>query len=269
MYCVKVGVGKERARVRDYHSGFLPSYKPAFLYPSDSHLNWKPRLNDRGVKRFIVPGYVFLFQYAARSTLVAENEWKVIEAISDIHLSTLDPDTEQIVEGPLKEVNHLITQVDGDCIQISVDLLGVQRQYWLRVSLTSSAITERTTEIAIEKDRTMKQKTEYSQEQIAAMLERAEKIGIHAAANEYGIAWQTLTRMKQKAESGDLSAGTKKDIKKPKQKSSNAQSKKKASDVEKSKSELLVENAMLKERITKLEEKIKTFQKATKDLIED
>ena len=269
MYCVKVGVGKERARVRDYHSGFLPSYKPAFLYPPDSHMNWKPRLNDRGVKRFIVPGYVFLFQYAARSTLVAENEWKIIEAISDIHLSTLDPDTGQIVEGPLKEVNHLITQIDGDCIQLTVELLGVQRQYWLRVSLISSAVTESTIETTVEEDRTMKQKAEYTQEQISAMLKRAVDIGIHAAAKEYGIAWQTLMRMKQIAESGDLSAGTKKDREKAPLKPSTAQSKRKISDEEESVSELLVENAILKEKIAKLEAKIKKLQKAINDLSED
>ena len=265
MYCVNVGEGKERARVRDYHSGFLPSYKPAFLYPPDSHMNRKPRPNDRGIKRFIVPGYVFLFQYAARSTLVPENDWKVIEAISDTRLSRLDPGTGRIVEGPLKEVNHLITQVDGDCIQLKANLFGVQRQYWLRVSLASSGVTERTTETAVEEERTMRQKAEYPQEQISAMLERAEIIGIHATADEYGLAWQTLMSIKKKAKSGDLSAGTKK----PQQKSSKAQYKRKTSDEEKSKSELLAENALLKEKIAKLEAKIKKFQKATKDLMED
>ena len=269
MYCVNVGEGKERARVRDYNSGFLPSYKPAFLLPPDSLKSREPRPNDKGVKRFVIPGYVFLFQYAPRAALVPENEWKVIEAISDTHLSTLDPETGQMIDGPLKEVNHLITQVNGDSIRLTVNLLGMQRQYWLRVSLASSADTENTTEIKTEEDQTMKQKTEYSREQITAMLERAEKIGIHAAAEEYGIAWQTLTRMKRKMEKGDLSAETEKSSEKPRRKASNVQSGRKAGDKGKSESELLVENEVLKKRIAELEAKIDKLQKAIRDLIEN
>ena len=41
-------------------------------------------------------------------------------------------------------------------------------------------------------------KKELSEEQIAAALERAEKVGIHAAAREFGIAWQTLARIRRR-----------------------------------------------------------------------
>lgn len=40
---------------------------------------------------------------------------------------------------------------------------------------------------------------ELTEERIAAMLERAEKVGIHAAAGEFGIAWQTLAKFRRRA----------------------------------------------------------------------
>ena len=41
-----------------------------------------------------------------------------------------------------------------------------------------------------------------TEERIAAMLERAEKIGVHAAAGEFGIAWQTLAKFRRRAAGG-------------------------------------------------------------------
>ena len=46
---------------------------------------------------------------------------------------------------------------------------------------------------------------ELTEERIAAMLERAEKVGVHAAAGEFGIAWQTLAKIRRRAADG---AGT-------------------------------------------------------------
>ena len=93
MYCVKVDEGRERARVRDYHSGFLPSYKPAYLFSPD----FPARPNVRGAKHLVVPGYIFMLRRAPRSQPVDEEEWKIIEAISDSHPSVLDPETGKIV----------------------------------------------------------------------------------------------------------------------------------------------------------------------------
>ena len=79
MYCVKVEPGKERIKVRQVASGFLPSYREA---------DEKGRPDER--KRFVVPGYVFMLQYAPGAVPVPEEEWKIIEAISDPAPSTLD-----------------------------------------------------------------------------------------------------------------------------------------------------------------------------------
>ena len=46
---------------------------------------------------------------------------------------------------------------------------------------------------------------ELTEERIAAMLERAEKVGVHAAAGEFGIAWQTLAKFRRRA--GGAGAG--------------------------------------------------------------
>ena len=46
---------------------------------------------------------------------------------------------------------------------------------------------------------------ELTEERIAAMLERAEKVGIHAAAGEFGIAWQTLAKFRRRV--GGAGAG--------------------------------------------------------------
>ena len=40
---------------------------------------------------------------------------------------------------------------------------------------------------------------ELTEERIAAALERAEKVGIHAAAGEFGIDWQTLAKFRRRA----------------------------------------------------------------------
>ena len=63
MYCVKVEPGKERIKVRQVASGFLPSYLEA---------DETGRPDER--KRFVVPGYVFMLQYAPGAVPVPEME---------------------------------------------------------------------------------------------------------------------------------------------------------------------------------------------------
>ena len=130
MYCVKVNPGRERARVRDYHSGFLPSYKPAFLDGTR---------NEKGVKRLVIPEYVFTLRYVPRSAPVSDDEWRIIEAISDTHPSILDPETGKISSGPLQAINDFILRVEPGCVLISAELLREQREYWLCADPPSSA----------------------------------------------------------------------------------------------------------------------------------
>ena len=298
MYCVKVDEGRERARVRDYHSGFLPSYKPAYLFSPD----FPARPNVRGAKHLVVPGYIFMLRRAPRSQPVDEEEWKIIEAISDSHPSVLDPETGKIIDGPLKDLNHLVTRVEGDHVRITVTLLGLERRYWIQVSFPAPASesSEETAEGGAEesaenkaeaapeeekegtpeekeKEKTdreepnMSQKPDYTPEQQAAMLARAEEIGIHAAAKEYGIPWQTLTHMKRRAEkeAGQVPARAEK----PKKAAAGKEKKKEKPDIsvetEEAGDDLKVENAILKEKIAKLETKVKKLQKALAELIAD
>lgn len=301
MYCVKVDEGRERARVRDYHSGFLPSYKPAYLFSPD----FPARPNVRGAKHLVVPGYIFMLRRAPRSQPVDEEEWKIIEAISDSHPSVLDPETGKIVDGPLKDLNHLVTRVEGDHVRITVTLLGLERRYWIQVALPAPASEgpeeaaeggagesaekkaeapegkpeEKNEGTPEEKEKTdreepnMSQKPDYTPEQQAAMLARAEEIGIHAAAKEYGIPWQTLTHMKRRVEkeAGQVPARAEKPKKAAagKEKGKEKEKPDVSVETEEAGDDLKVENAILKEKIAKLETKVKKLQKALAELIAD
>ena len=138
MYCVKVEKGRERASVRNYQTGFLPTYKPALLIPPDSSKYRRTfPLNTKGVKKFVVPGYVFMLRKDPRSQPVNEEEWRIIEAISNSKISILDQAAGKITSGPLTTINHLITQIEEDRVQIKARILGEDRKYWLQVSIPS------------------------------------------------------------------------------------------------------------------------------------
>ena len=122
----------------------------------------------------------------------------------------------------------------------------------------------------------MDQKREYSQELQAAIFARANEIGIHAAAAEYGMAWQTLAWMRRKTAQGTEDApAAKKESKKAGRKSGTATVRTEApgaeaaGDREKTADELRAENAALRERIAKLEERINNFRNALAELRED
>ena len=115
----------------------------------------------------------------------------------------------------------------------------------------------------------MSQKPDYTPEQQAAMLARAEEIGIHAAAKEYGIPWQTLTHMKRRVEkeAGQVPARAEK----PKKAAAGKEKEKPdvSIETEEAGDDLKVEIAILKEKIAKLEAKVKKLQKALAELIAD
>ncbi len=121
MYCVRVNPGSERIRVRQFEGGILPSY---------THVGEQGKL--RG-KRFVVPGFVFTQQKVPGAIAVPENEWKMIDAISDQKPSILDHTAGRIVEGPLKVAESDIKVVEADRIKVLTRILGENRAYWLAV----------------------------------------------------------------------------------------------------------------------------------------
>lgn len=293
MYCVKVEPGKERIKVRQVTSGFLPSYREA---------DEKGRPDER--KRFVVPGYVFMLQYAPGAVPVPEDEWKMIEAISDPAPSTLDFANRKIVEGPLQAVEGNITAFEENRIRVYVNLLGENRWYRLAVVPFVPEAAEEGSDgtIAAEgagetakgekEDMSEIARSGYTKEQEAQMIARAEEIGVRAAAAEYGVNWQVVAGMKRRAKNGGKEAAEeKKPAKAPK---TEAAAPKTAVAPEKTAAgenaatavdtpaetatatetaapgdieALKVENAILREKIEKMEAQVEKLRKALQELI--
>ena len=319
MYCVKVEPGKERIKVRQVASGFLPSYREA---------DETGRPDER--KRFVVPGYVFMLQYAPGAVPVPEEEWKMIEAISDPAPSTLDFANRKIVEGPLQAVEGNITAFEENRIRVYANLLGENRWYRLAVvpfvpeaaegsdgagaagnagadgsdgaaadgagadgsDGTIAADGAGETAKGEKEDMSEIARSGYTKEQEAQMIARAEEIGVRAAAAEYGVNWQVVAGMKRRAKNGGKDAAEeKKPAKAPK---TEAAAPKTAAAPEKTAAgeaapkaagtpaetatatetaasgnieALKVENAILREKIEKMEAQVEKLRKALQELI--
>jgi len=319
MYCVKVEPGKERIKVRQVASGFLPSYREA---------DETGRPDER--KRFVVPGYVFMLQYAPGAVPVPEEEWKMIEAISDPAPSTLDIANRKIVEGPLQAVEGNITAFEENRIRVYANLLGENRWYRLAVvpfvpeaaegsdgagaagnagadgsdgaaadgagadgsDGTIAADGAGETAKGEKEDMSEIARSGYTKEQEAQMIARAEEIGVRAAAAEYGVNWQVVAGMKRRAKNGGKEAAEeKKPAKAPK---TEAAAPKTAAAPEKTAAgeaapkaagtpaetatatetaasgnieALKVENAILREKIEKMEAQVEKLRKALQELI--
>ena len=189
MYAVKVEQGRERPEVRKISTGFLPSYR---VYTGD----------ERSVRWLVVPGYVFTLSKTRKAEPVPDEEWEIIDKISSSAISTLDKDG-KILSGPLTGLDRYVTKTGKDYVQLCVNLLGEARTYRLpcRIAEEPGATGENKVgapNMAVENK-------ELTEERIAAMLERAEKVGIHAAAGEFGIAWQTLAKFRRR--NGGAGAG--------------------------------------------------------------
>ena len=176
MYCIKVELGKERIRVRGVGSGFLPTYTPYVRNRSGE---------GKTARQLIVPGYVFTLVRTRYAIQVPDEEWKVIEALSDSKMSTVRDG--QIVDGPLAALTPYIRQIGEDAVQIRAELLGEERQYRLPVK---NAETE---------EKAMAEKKDYSEEQTQEALNRAAEIGIHKTGAEMNIPWQTIQGWARKA----------------------------------------------------------------------
>lgn len=319
MYCVKVEPGKERIKVRQVASGFLPSYREA---------DETGRPDER--KRFVVPGYVFMLQYAPGAVLVPEEEWKMIEAISDPAPSTLDFANRKIVEGPLQAVEGNITAFEENRIRVYANLLGENRWYRLAVvpfvpeaaegsdgtgaagdagadgsdgaaaddagadGSDGTIAAEGAGETAKGEAEDMSEiaRSGYTKEQEAQMIARAEEIGVRAAAAEYGVNWQVVAGMKRRAKNGGKEAAEeKKPAKAPKteaaapetaaapEKTTAGEAAPKAAGTPAETATatetaasgnieaLKVENAILREKIEKMEAQVEKLRKALQELI--
>ena len=319
MYCVKVEPGKERIKVRQVASGFLPSYREA---------DETGRPDER--KRFVVPGYVFMLQYAPGAVPVPEEEWKIIEAISDPAPSTLDFANQKIVEGPLQAVEGNITAFEENRIRVYANLLGENRWYRLAVvpfvpeaaegsdgagaagdtgadgsdgaaadgagadGSDGTIAAEGAGETAKGEAEDMSEiaRSGYTKEQEAQMIARAEEIGVRAAAAEYGVNWQVVAGMKRRARNGGKEAAEeKKPAKAPKteaaapetaaapEKTTAGEAAPKAAGTPAETATatetaasgnieaLKVENAILREKIEKMEAQVEKLRKALQELI--
>lgn len=266
MYAVRTEPGKERIRVRSISSGFLPSYSPA------------PAGGGRPVRRFVVPGVVFTLVKTRGAEKVPEEEWQVIEALSDPKPSAAD-EAGNLLSGPLKAIAGAVS-VDPvrKVAVVRASLLGEERRYEVAVEIAqpdgnmveseAGKTTGKTEEPAMAK------KSAYTGEQKAAMVARAEEIGVRAAAKEYGVAWQVVAQFRRRAaEAAQAAVGEPKAAVKAKKKAvkevqktavQDAVTESAAADEAEA---LRVENAVLREQVASLTEQVARLKKALAELL--
>ena len=254
MYAVKVEQGRERPEVRKISTGFLPSYR---VYTGSAE--------EKSVRWLVVPGYVFSLSMTRNAQLVPNEEWEIIDKLSASTISTLDK-SGKILSGPLKGLDRYVTKTGKDYVQFCVNLLGEARTYRL-----PCRIAEETEEAAEAKESKAKMadaasgKKELSEEQIAAALERAEKVGIHAAAGEFGIAWQTLAKFRRR--NGGAGAGKPEPILKAGSAKRGRPKVVKAVAQQLSEAELEAENAALRKQVEELTVKLEKVKNTLTDLL--
>jgi hypothetical protein len=274
MYCVRVSPGTEKKQVSKIADGFLPMYQSVNEY-------------GRSGKYPVVPGYVFTQNYVPGTVQVPDDEWKIIEAISDPQPSVLDHANRMITEGPLRVIEGEITDIEAERISVCVRLLGDNRQYWLVVTPFDPETAEtyrkpipeepEEDEKEGEKDMGEKMKVEYTAEQEAEMIARAEKVGIQQAAKEYSVSWQVIAGMKRRARGKKPEAegaeGKKAEpVKKAEKKKKKETSAARMTAPEESDDELpaapedaeglRIQNAVLREKAEKLEAQVARLKKA-------
>jgi len=249
MYAVKVEQGRERPEVRKISTGFLPSYR---VYTGD----------ERSVRWLVVPGYVFSLSMTRNAQPVPNEEWEIIDKLSASAISTLDKDG-KIVSGPLKGLDRYVTKTGKDYVQFCVNLLGEARTYRLPCRIAEE--TEETKENEGGAPDMAVENKELTEEQIAAALERAEKVGIHAAAGEFGIAWQTLAKFRRRA--GGAGAGKPEPILKAGSAKRGRPKIVKAVAQKLSEAELEAENAALRKQVEELTAKLEKVKNTLTDLL--
>ena len=276
MYAVKIDPGKERIRVRHYRDGFLPSY----VSSAES---------DMGKRMLVVPGYVFTMTKVSGAEKVPEQEWALIEAISDKKPSVLDVISKKIIDGPLKDllILHINPALKTVCIRAR--LLGIARDYWLAVkfgySVSNPRASENQTEGQPEDNNTTKiMIVEENNMDMNILFDRAKEIGMHAAAAEAGIPWQKIMHAAKKAgveiprqktvRKATVTIKTAENPSQPEPKSREpekadqpAEAPAQSADTEIEPNALEIENAVLRAENEKLRARIEKLKKALAELI--
>ena len=251
MYAVKVEPGRERPEVRRISTGFLPTYR---VYTGSAE--------EKSVRSLVVSGYVFSLSITRNAEPVPNKEWEIIDKLSASAISMLDK-SGKILSGPLTGLDRYVTKTGKDYVQLCVNLLGEARTYRLPCRIAEEpGVTGENEKGAPAMAVDNKELTE---ERIAAMLERAEKVGIHAAAGEFGIAWQTLAKFRRRA--GGAGAGKPE----PGLKAGSAKRGRpkvvKAVAQQLSEAELEAENAALRKQVEELTAKLEKVKNTLTDLL--
>lgn len=260
MYSIKVKEGRERVEVRYYSSAFVPTYVQAPQAGAPS----------KGIRRMIVPGYLFSIRKEKNADPVPEEEWRIIEALSDAHPTFVDEEG-KIVSGPLAGIEEYVVRTEEDRAEIRATLMGRERKYCLALHRRAEDRTQ--PEGGGEAEEKGETEMEYTQEQIDAVLADAEANGIHVAAKNAGVPWQTALKWARASGRNIPSRwnGPKKKKKAPSAKDRTDTEPENAVDSVSAdgeeRSPLEVENAVLRERIAKLEAKIQKLQKAIAELM--
>ena len=259
MYCIKVPEGQERKELIKYSGAFLPSY---LAVDSDSTSIY----GSRGIRKFIIPGYIFSILKEGKAVIVPEKEWKIIEALSDPHPSFIDEEG-KIVYGPLTGLNNLIKSTEDNRIQIQANLLGEERIYWIQVrnageEKETPPENKQPATKAEEKETAIMENTE---KQISQILADAETNGIHAAAKAAGVPWQTVLHW---ARESNMHIPSRKRISARKRaEKANPETNEKSATTKPEPREAKAENVALKKRIKQLEEEIRKLRKAIIEMI--
>ena len=259
IYCIKVPEGQDRKELRKYSGAFLPSY--VAIDPNSTS-----KYESRGIRKFIIPGYIFSIHKEGKAVTVPEKKWKIIEALSDSHPSFINEEG-KIIFGPLACLNDLIKSAEDNRIQIQASLLGEERIYWIQVRNAGEEKESPPESKQPDTKAEIKEaaKMEYTQEQIRQILIDAEINGIHAAARSAGVPWQTVLRW---ARERNLNIPSRKHISARKRaEKANPETNEKSATANADLSQAKAENVALKNRVKQLEEEIRKLQKAITELI--
>ena len=251
MYAVKVEPDRERPEVRRISTGFLPTYR---VYTGSAE--------EKSVRSLVVSGYVFSLSITRNAEPVPNKEWEIIDKLSASAISTLDK-SGKILSGPLTGLDRYVTKTGKDYVQFCVNLIGEARTYQLPCRIAEKP--EETKENEGGAPDMAGENKELTEERIAAMLERAEKVGIHAAAGEFGIAWQTLAKFRRRA--GGAGAGKPEPILKAGSAKRGRPKIVKAVAQKLSEAELEAENAALRKQVEELTAKLEKVKNTLTDLL--
>ena len=220
---------------------------------------------EKSVRWLVVPGYVFSLSMTRNAQPVPNEEWEIIDKLSASAISMLDK-SGKILSGPLTGLDRYVTKTGKDYVQLCVNLLGEARTYRLPCRIAEEP--EETKENEGGASDMAGENKELTEERIAAMLERAEKVGIHAAAGEFGIAWQTLAKFRRRVASG-AGAGKPEPILKAGSAKRGRPEVVKAVAQQLSEAELEAENAALRKQVEELTAKLEKAKKTLAGVMDE